>query len=77
MTAKRHKLYLMISGGGAFVMSLVNVSVAVAFIVSFIWYGYAWKKEERPEFRGRVLWYLAGAAGIVIAITRTFLLNLK
>ncbi|MBN2727112.1 hypothetical protein JXR74_07080 [Candidatus Mcinerneyibacteriota bacterium] len=77
MKEKKANLYLMITAPGALLFSLLNPSLAIVFIVPFVWY--AARLYPGKDVRRGMMYTLsvaAGGLGIVITLVRVILYNI-
>jgi|GEM_PF-2183800 membrane-anchored protein YejM (alkaline phosphatase superfamily) len=77
MKEKKANLYLMITAPGALLFSILNPSLAVVFIVPFVWY--AARLCPGKSVRWGMMYALsviAGGLGIVITLVRVILYNI-
>jgi len=74
---EKANLYLMITGPGALIFSLFNPSLAIVFIVPFVWYAARLCPGKKVRWGMKyALPVAAGGLGIVITLVRVILYNI-
>ena len=77
MKQKKANLYLMITAPGTLLFSLLNPSLAMVFIVPFVWYAARLFPGKKARWgMTYALSVAAGGAGVVITLVRVILYNI-
>ncbi len=75
MKKERQRLYLAISAAGALVMSILNVTISMVFIISFAWY--CWSFKGKRQYKLFIVWLILGSLGTLVSIVRIVLYNVS